>query len=160
MTGVLLAVGVTTACDPSATISTTTIAYTTDELLTREMERRDIDVQWLSCNAGFGDRGTPSASASERNVAELDCEGQTKDTKDIEVRGKVTRAVDGACVRGELTVKVDGKERFRVTALGDCDATSAPPVDRPSGGADPTTTVTVTKTVYCQDRPQCWPEGK
>lgn len=147
------------ACEPG-TMSSATVAWTTDELMTREMERRETEVQWLTCTAHFGERGGATPSASVRNVADVDCEGRTTDGRDITVTGEVTRAVGGSCVRGDLTARIDGKEWFRVTGLGDCDATSAPPVgvDPPGGG--PTTTVTVTKTVYCRSAPTCWPEGK
>lgn len=158
--GVLLGAGATVACEPANTLSTATISFTSDALLTRELERRDHPVRWLTCTAEYGDRATPSPSASEDTVADVDCEGQTTDGKDISVTGSVTRAVNGACVRGDLTAEVDGKRLFQVSALGDCDATGAPPVNQPGGGAGPTTTVTVTRTVYCQSDPQCWPEGK
>ncbi|MFD5571640.1 hypothetical protein [Streptomyces cadmiisoli] len=145
-------------CEPGA-LSSATVAYTTDELATRELERREADVQWLSCTADFAGGDRPSPTASERTVADVDCEGETRDGREITVTGRVTRAVDGACVRGDLTATVGGKQWFRVTGLGDCDATGAPPAgDRP--GAGPTTTVTVTRTVWCQDDPNCWPQGK
>ncbi|MBX9395198.1 hypothetical protein K4749_16745 [Streptomyces sp. TRM72054] len=146
------------ACEPGA-MSSVTVAFTTDELVTRELERQKADVRWLSCTADFGERSGSAPSASVSTVADVDCEGQTSDGKDITVTGKVTRAVDGACVRGDLTAKIDGKEWFRVSGLGDCDATSAPPAANPPGGG-PTTTVTVTRTVYCQSAPTCRPEGK
>ncbi|MBV7697674.1 hypothetical protein KWI83_19075 [Streptomyces sp. TRM70350] len=155
---VVAGVGGLVACEPGA-ISSVTVAYTTDELVTRELERQKADVQWLSCTADFGERSGSTPSAGVNTVADVDCEGQTSDGKDITVTGKVTRAVDGACVRGDLTARIDGREWFRVSGLGDCDATSAPPVDTPPGGG-PTTTVTVTKTVYCQSAPPCRPEGK
>ncbi|MFI9610774.1 hypothetical protein ACIHCM_03535 [Streptomyces sp. NPDC052023] len=136
------------------------MAWTTDQLVTRELERREIAVQWLTCTADAGDRSASAPSASARGVVDVDCEGRTTDGRDITVTGEVTRAVGGACVRGDLTVKVDGRERFRATGLGDCDATSAPPVGGEPPGGGPTTTVTVTKTVYCRSAPTCWPEGK
>ncbi|MFE2045450.1 hypothetical protein ACFXAZ_31945, partial [Streptomyces sp. NPDC059477] len=149
---------------PPTTLSTHAITFTTDQLVTQELERRKAQVRWLTCTADVGDDATPSPSASENIVADVDCEGQTDDGKDITVTGKVTRAVSGACVRGDLTAKIDGKQWFQVSGLGDCDATSAPPVNQPPvnqpPGAEPTTTVTVTRTVYCQSDPQCWPEGK
>ncbi|MFD7435729.1 hypothetical protein [Streptomyces sp. NPDC059861] len=147
------------ACEPG-TPSSATVAYTTDELVTRELERREADVRWLTCTADFGDRSASAPSASVRTVADVDCEGRTTDGRDITVTGEVTRAVGGACVRGDLTAKIDGREWFRVTGLGDCDATSAPPVGGNPPGGGPTTTVTVTKTVYCRSAPTCWPEGK
>lgn len=155
---VVVGVGGIVACEPGA-MSSATVAYTTDELVTRELQRQKADVQWLSCTADFGNRTGSTPSASVDTVADVDCQGRTTDGKDITVTGKVTRAVDGACVRGDLTAEVDGKEWFHVTGLGDCNATSAPPAgNRPGGG--PTTTVTVTKTVWCHGDPNCWPEGK
>ncbi|MFV0136069.1 hypothetical protein ACLGIH_23150 [Streptomyces sp. HMX87] len=155
----VLAVGGVVACEPGG-MSSASVAYTTDETVTREMQRRDTEVRWLTCTADYGDSGR-SASATEETVASVDCEGETKDGKKITVDGKVTRIVDGACVRGELTAKVDGRQWFRVNGLGDCDATPTPPGNGPGGNAPrPTVTVTVTKTVWCQERPGCWPEGK
>jgi hypothetical protein len=46
-----------------------------------------------------------------------------------------------------------------VEGLGDCNATPTPPVNNP-GQPGPTVTVTVTKTIWCQNDPQCWPDGK
>ncbi|MFJ4471029.1 hypothetical protein ACIP2X_26595 [Streptomyces sp. NPDC089424] len=152
--------GALVACEPG-TMSSATVAWTTDELVTRELERREVAVQWLTCTAQLGDTSASATpSASVRNVADVDCEGRTTDGRDITVTGEVTRAVGGACVRGDLTVEVDGKQRFRFTGLGDCDATSAPPVGGAPPAGGPTTTVTVTKTVYCRSAPTCWPEGK
>ncbi|KOG40787.1 hypothetical protein AQJ84_12535 [Streptomyces resistomycificus] len=152
-----LAVGGAVACDPAG-LNSATVAYTTDQTVTAELERQKADVRWLNCTASYGDgRSTPTAT--ENAVAEVDCEGETDDGKDITVTGKVTRAVSGACVRGDLTAKIDGKVWFHVEGLGDCDAKNTPPVNDP-GQPGPTVTVTVTKTVYCQKAPQCWPDGK
>ncbi|MET9440363.1 hypothetical protein [Streptomyces sp. NPDC006610] len=150
-------------CEPGTTMSSVAVSYTTDELATRELERRGAGVQWLTCTANFGDRGGAAPSASERTVAEIDCEGRTDDGREITVTGRVTRAVDGACVRGDLTAKVGGKQLFRVSGLGDCGATAAPPIRQPGGrpgGPGATATVTVTRTVWCHTDPECWPEGK
>ncbi|WP_247694137.1 MULTISPECIES: hypothetical protein [Streptomyces] len=154
-------VGGLVACEPGG-LSSATVAYTTDELVTREMERRDAEVQWLTCTANFGSQGGSTPTAGEDTVADVDCQGRTGTGKEITVDGKVTRAVNGACVRGRLTVEIDGKEWFRVNGLGDCDAApSTPPAGQPGGQQPgPTVTVTVTKTVYCQRAPQCWPDGK
>ncbi|WP_409472185.1 hypothetical protein [Streptomyces sp. HC307] len=75
---VVVGVGGIVACEPGA-MSSVTVAYTTDELVTRELERQKADVQWLSCTADFGNRtgSTPSAS--------VDCQGRTTDGKDITV---------------------------------------------------------------------------
>ena len=83
-------------------------------------------------------------------------------------RVRVTRAVDGRCVRGDLTAKVDGKQWFRVSGLGNCDAPSTPTRTPPAtwqppddGRPAPTVTVTVTRTIWCQKDPNCLPvEGK
>ncbi|GAA4801730.1 hypothetical protein [Streptomyces ziwulingensis] len=165
---VAVAAGSAAACEPGG-LNTATVALTTDQTVTRELERQQTDVRWLTCTASYDDDGgdrSASPSASEETVASVDCEGETADGRDITVDGRITRVVEGACVRGELTVKVDGKERFRVNGLGNCDATpspagNAPTANGPTGnGAGPTVTVTVTRTVYCQTRPDCWPEGK
>ncbi|MFI8945341.1 hypothetical protein ACIGO6_02350 [Streptomyces sp. NPDC053750] len=156
--GAVVAVGGVVACDPDG-LSSASVAYTTDQTVTRELDRRDADVRWLTCTSSFGDTGR-SASATEKNVASVHCEGKTDGGQDITVDGEVTRVVNGACVRGNLTAKVDGKEWFRVKGLGNCDATSAPPANRPSQ-QQPGPTVTVTRTVWCPDDPHCRPvEGK
>ncbi|GAA3498017.1 hypothetical protein GCM10019016_051200 [Streptomyces prasinosporus] len=121
-------------------------------------------MRWLSCTASFGESGGSSSapSGSEETVASVDCQGETEDGKEITVTGKVTHAVNGACVRGDLTAEVDGKRWFRVDGLGDCDASSPPRVGEPTRrGPDPTVTVTVTTTVWCDRYPSCRPvEGK
>lgn len=159
---VVLAVGGAVACD-AVGMSTASIAWTTDKTVTDELERQKADVQWLTCRASYGGDGDGSTpSAGEETVAEVDCTGKTKDGKEITVDGLVTRAIDNKCVRGHLTAKVDGKTWFEVDGLGDCDGTPSP-ITPPSGGAQqpgPTVTVTVTRTVYCKEEPQCWPEGK
>ncbi|MFH8972594.1 hypothetical protein [Streptomyces sp. NPDC017890] len=156
--GVLVTVGGAVACEAGG-LSSASVAYTTDQTVTRELERRKADVRWLTCTASFGDDGA-TASAGEDTVASVDCKGETDDGKDITVDGEVTRVVNGACVRGDLSAEVDGKEWFRVQGLGNCDATSAPPADRPSRH-QPGPTVTVTRTIWCPDDPHCRPvEGK
>ncbi|MER6674679.1 hypothetical protein [Streptomyces sp. NPDC000983] len=159
---VVLAVGGTVACEGTG-ISTASIAWTTDQTVTRELERQKAEVQWLTCTASYGDDGEAGSAptAGEQTVAEVDCTGKTKDGKDITVDGVITRAIDGKCVRGHVTAKVGGKTWFEVDGLGDCEGTPSP-VAPPSGDAQPgaTVTVTVTRTVYCQEKPQCWPEGK
>ncbi|MGW0815938.1 hypothetical protein ACWD00_22195 [Streptomyces viridiviolaceus] len=156
----VVAVGGLVACDPAG-LSSASVAYTTDQTVTRELERQKADVRWLTCTASYGDDGG-TASADEDTVASVDCRGETDDGQDITVDGKVTRVVEGACVRGDLTAKVDGKEWFRVQGLGDCDATTAPPAQTPTRGQPgPTVTVTVTRTVWCDAYPNCRPvQGK
>ncbi|MFJ4279203.1 hypothetical protein [Streptomyces massasporeus] len=158
----VLAVGGAVACEPGA-ISSASVAYTTDETVTKELNRQKAGVRWLTCTASYGENGGKSTpSARERTVATVDCEGETEDGKDITVDGKVTHAVDGACVRGNITAKVDGKVWFQVDGLGDCDSTTPPPVGGPADGRPgPTVTVTVTQTVWCDRYPDCRPvEGK
>jgi hypothetical protein len=153
----VVAVGGLAACEPGG-LNSATVAYTTDQTVTAELERRKADVRWLTCTASYDDGATPSAS--ESTVAEVDCEGETGDGQDITVTGKVTRAVSGACVRGDLTARIDGKQWFHVEGLGDCDARTTPPAGLP-GRPGPTVTVTVTQTIWCESYPTCRPvEGK
>ncbi|MFI8895299.1 hypothetical protein [Streptomyces paradoxus] len=157
-----VAVGGAAACEPGS-ISSASVAYTTDETVTKELNRQKAGVRWLTCTASYGESGgKASPSARERTVATVDCEGETDDGKDITVDGRVTHAVDGACVRGKITAKVDGKVWFEVDGLGDCNSTSPPPVGGPPGGQPgPTVTVTVTQTIWCEQYPDCRPvEGK
>jgi len=155
----VVAVGGAVACEPGG-LNTATVAYTTDQTVTAELQRQKADVRWLNCTASYDDGASPSASATENTVASVDCKGETDDGKDITVTGRVTRAVSGACVRGDLTAEIDGKQWFHVSGLGDCDAKTTPPVNRP-GQPGPTVTVTVTRTVWCQVDPSCHPvEGK
>ena len=158
----VIAVGGAVACDPGG-LSSATVAFTTDQTVTEELERQKADVQWLNCTGSYEDAkgGSAAPTASENTVVKVDCEGETKDGKDITVTGRITRAVSGSCVRGHLVAKIDGKEWFNVNGLGNCDATPSPV--NPGGGGQqpgPTVTVTVTKTVYCKEHPNCWPEGK
>ncbi|WP_372497301.1 hypothetical protein [Streptomyces muensis] len=159
----VLAVAGMSACDPGG-LNSATVAFTTDQTVTAELERQKADVQWLNCTGSYdgdGDGKSGGATASANTVVKVDCEGETSDGKDIVVTGRITRAVSGSCVRGDLVAKIGGKEWFHVNGLGDCDATPSPV--NPSGGGQqpgPTVTVTVTKTVYCKQHPNCWPEGK
>ncbi|MFH8799618.1 hypothetical protein ACH4F6_08495 [Streptomyces sp. NPDC017936] len=145
------------ACEPGG-LSTATVAYTTDQAATAEIERRDVDVRWLTCTAGYGDDG--GSGAGERTVASVDCEGETGDGRDITVDGHVTRAVDGSCVRGDLRAQVGKRQLFRVGGLGDCENATPSPVAPPGSGQQgepgrPTVTVTVTRTVWCQGEGDC-----
>lgn len=116
------------ACDPvDGGMNTAAVAITTDEMATKELERQKLDVLWISCNARFKDKVTPSSGSPARDTrVTVDCQGQARnekgsdDTSDITVKGTVTSFVDGGCVRGDLTAKVDGKEWFRVDVLGNC----------------------------------------
>ncbi|MEU7582572.1 hypothetical protein AB0B50_33890 [Streptomyces sp. NPDC041068] len=160
------ALGVT-ACEPvEGDINTSAVAITTDEMGTKELERQGVDVSWLSCTASFEDKVTPrSESANVESVVKVDCQGETDDGTDITIRGRVHSVVDGACVRGNLTAKVGGKEWFRVDVLGNCEADNGNDDGNGDGNGDgghdggdqpsttpshqepepgPTTTVTVT----------------
>ena len=157
----VLGAGGIAACDPGG-LSAASVAFTTDQTVTKELERQKADVQWLNCTGSYdGGSGGSSPQAGERTVVKVDCEGETSDGKDITVTGRITRAVSGSCVRGDLVAEVGGTEWFHVNGLGRCDSTPSP-VGPGDGGQQPgpTVTVTVTKTVYCQERPNCWPEGK
>ncbi|WP_224354047.1 hypothetical protein [Streptomyces olivaceus] len=164
--GAAAAVAGLVACEPGG-LGTTTVSYTTDQTVTRELDRQQAPVRWLTCTAsrdGDGDGDGATAPAGEQGEVEtvvaVDCEGETDDGKDITVDGEVTRVVDGTCVRGDLTAEVGGEQVFHVNGLGNCDATGTPPADRPSPG-QPGPTVTVTRTIWCPDDPHCRPvEGK
>ncbi|WP_051812613.1 hypothetical protein [Streptomyces sp. NRRL S-340] len=166
------AAGALAACDPGG-LSTATVSYTTDRTATAELNRRHTSVSRLSCTARDGDGGrahTPGRqqpSASRVTVVTVDCRGRTGDGREITVTGKVTRAVDGVCVRGDLTAKAGGRTVFHVDGLGDCDAATGPggrppatrePAHRPSHRQPaPVVTVTVTRTLWCGTDPACGP---
>ena len=157
----VLAVGGVVACEPGG-IGSAAVAYTTDEAATAEIERRDVDVRWLTCTADYGDATGDGASAGRETVASVDCEGETGNGRDITVTGHVTRAVDGSCVRGDLRADVGDKQLFRVGGLGDCKSATpsplAPPRSaQPAEPGRPTVTVTVTETVRCDGDNRCGP---
>ena len=167
---VVVAVGGAVACEP-ADLSSASVAYTTSRTATEQLERQHVKVRWLSCSGDYGSN-TRSATAgrqpapSETTVVTVNCKGQTGDGKDITVKGRVTRAVDGRCVRGDLRATVGGKQVFHVEGLGNCDAPSAPSYTPPASyqptvPGQPGPTVTVTRTIWCQRDPSCWPvQGK
>ncbi|MGW0992107.1 hypothetical protein [Streptomyces sp. NPDC002520] len=164
----IVGAGALAGCEPGG-LGAAAVAYTTDKTATDELKRRHVDVNWLSCTADYGNHGfTPgrSPSPTESTVVSVDCQGQTGDRQKITVTGKVTKSVDGACVRGSLTATVAGRRVFHVDGLGDCSATPAPVFTppatvRPPGQPEPTVTVTVTRTLWCKGDPTCWPvEGK
>ncbi|MET7679858.1 hypothetical protein [Streptomyces sp. NPDC005423] len=161
---VVLAVGGAVACQPGD-VSSTTVAYTTDRTATAELERQHVSVSWLTCTGDYGEHGkayTPGRSPSPTATAmvSVDCQGKTDDDRDITVTGRVTRAVDGACVRGDLLAEVAGRRVFHVSGLGDCTAVPrsspyTPPVTRRPTYGGPGPTVTVTRTVWCPGDPTC-----
>lgn len=165
---VVIAAGGAVACQPGD-LSSASVAYTTDQTATKELQRQHVTVRWMNCSGDYGGGRTAASgaapSASESTVVTVDCQGQTDNNKDIRVKGRVTRAVDGKCVRGDLTGTVGGKEVFHVSGLGNCEGStpSPPAASRPNapGQPGPTVTVTVTKTIWCQGDPTCWPaQGK
>ncbi|MGW7274926.1 hypothetical protein ACWGH5_30940 [Streptomyces sp. NPDC054864] len=163
------------ACDPvDGGMNTAAVAITTDQLATKELERQHLDVLWISCTARYKDKVTPTGDGPDRDArVTVDCQGQARegkggeDTSDITVKGTVTSVVDGHCVRGDLTAKVDGKEWFRVDVIGDCsggDRTTEPeepgrpqepeqPDQSDEPDQRPTATVTVTATPDPPPRP-------
>jgi len=144
------------ACEPVdgiGALNTAAVAVTTDRTATRALEHEGVQVAWLTCTAsleGGGATRSTGPSASARRVAEVHCDGETKSGGDIALDGKVTHAVEGRCVRGDMTAKTGGRAVFRATLLGDCTApaTTAPPAGAPGRGNGPTATVTVTVTAY------------
>ncbi len=115
-----------TACE-GGSLSSAAVAITTDGTVTKELNRQKDKVRWLTCNASFGDRDGSSASPrSQETAASVDCEGETEGGKEITVTGRITHAVNNACVRGDITAKVDGRQVFHVEGLGDCDSRARP----------------------------------
>ncbi|WP_190135078.1 hypothetical protein [Streptomyces longispororuber] len=115
------------ACDPvEGDMSTSAIAVTTDKTGTAELERQHLDVAWLNCTASFvnkGDGADDRTAKDEPREAEVDCQGKSKGDdgeQDITIKGRVTEVVNGRCVRGNLTARVEGKEWFRADVLGNC----------------------------------------
>ncbi|GAA3478916.1 hypothetical protein [Streptomyces yanii] len=141
-------------------MNSASVALTTDRAGTGALERKGVDVRWLNCTAevegGGTTRSSPSPSASVRQVAHVDCRGRTAGGKDVTLAGKVTKEVNGVCVRGDLTGKVGDRTVLRADVLGNCDAAPStggvtPPTGG-GGGARPTVTVTVTVTEYAQGK--------
>ncbi|MEV6026925.1 hypothetical protein [Streptomyces sp. NPDC052036] len=166
---VAVAMGAAVACQPGD-LSTVAAAYTTDQTATRELQRHHVTVRWLSCTGGYGTGGTATRSAgtpapTQTTVVSVDCQGKTGDDKDITVKGRITRVVDGRCVRGDLRATVGGRQWFHVSGLGNCDAAPTPTYQQPGtyqpAPGLPGPTVTVTRTIWCQGDPTCWPvQGK
>ncbi|MET8270783.1 hypothetical protein [Streptomyces sp. NPDC005096] len=149
------------ACEPIDGLNSASVALTTDRTGTGALERKGVDVRWLNCTAevegGGATSSSPSPSASVRQVARVDCRGRTVGGKDITLAGKVTKEVNGVCVRGDLTGRVSDRTVLRADALGNCDAAPStggvtPPTGGGAGGsgggARPTVTVTVTVIEY------------
>ncbi|MGW0963579.1 hypothetical protein ACWD4K_32245 [Streptomyces gelaticus] len=150
---VVAAVAGAVACEPAAGLNSASIAVTTDQVGTGALERNGVDVRWLNCTAGVDGNGIAAASpaASARRAADVNCTGKTGGGEVITLTGKVTQALGGRCVRGDLTARAGGRSVFRADVLGNCDATpSTVVVDPPPAGGGvgfrPTVTVTVTVT--------------
>ncbi|MGH4028213.1 hypothetical protein ACQB60_04655 [Actinomycetota bacterium Odt1-20B] len=113
------------------------VAVTTDQMGTRELERQHVDVRWLNCTATYG-KAKVVDNNGEKNVgaASVDCRGEAEDGRDITLTGKVTSEVEDRCVRGDLTARVEGKEWFRVSVLGDCEG-GPPQTEEPNPEPDP-----------------------
>ncbi|MFB7509904.1 hypothetical protein [Streptomyces broussonetiae] len=161
---VVVAGGALVACQPTG-LDSMTAAYTTGRTATAGLKQQHVDVSWLSCTGHDRSNGTAGTlSPTGTGAVFVDCKGETGHRQKITVTGRVTKVVDGACVRGDLTAWVGGRQVFHVSGLGDCNATPGPtykpPTYRPGGGR-PTVTVTVTRTLWCKGDPTCWPvEGK
>ncbi|OIK01456.1 hypothetical protein BIV25_05645 [Streptomyces sp. MUSC 14] len=161
---VVVAGGALAGCQPTD-LNSSSAAYTTGTTATAELKQRHVDVSWLSCTGNYGGKGKAGTPApTETTVVSVECQGETRSKKKITVTGRVTKAVDGACVRGSLTARVGGRQVFHVSGLGDCSATPGPTYTPPTyhpGGGQPTVTVTVTRTLWCKGDPTCWPvQGK
>ncbi|MCT9087739.1 hypothetical protein N4G70_02550 [Streptomyces sp. ASQP_92] len=149
------ALALTTACDPVGGLNSAAVAVTTDQVATAALQHQHVDIKWLTCTAHLdnGPRATPSAGSATKDVADVTCDGETKDGRPITVRGTVTQEVEGRCVKGDLTAKVADRTVFRASVLGDCTA-PAPTTTRvtPAPGGHPTVTVTVTVTQSFQGK--------
>ncbi len=151
------------ACEPGNGMSIAAVAITTDRTGTHALEQQGVDVRWLTCTASYashalsdGKGETTGTSPSAKSVASVDCKGEAEDGRDLTIKGKVTQEVNGTCVRGDLTARVDGKERFRVDVLGDCRAgTPGTATPRTTPPRNPGATVTVTRTVTEYPNPGC-----
>ncbi|MEU3371533.1 hypothetical protein ABZ734_13790 [Streptomyces sp. NPDC006660] len=147
---VVLALVGLTACDPVGGLNSAAVAVTTEQAATAELAHHHVDIKWLTCTAdlGHGPSATPSAGSTTRDVAAVDCQGETKDGRPVTVKGRVTAEVEGRCVKGDLTAKAAGRTVLRASVLGDC-AAPAPTAGQatPRPGATPTVTVTATVTV-------------
>ncbi|MEU6841255.1 hypothetical protein ABZ930_05175 [Streptomyces sp. NPDC046716] len=126
------------ACQPTdGDLNPSTVAATTDQQATAELNRQNAHVRWLSCSAAYVN-STGNSGATTQDV-HVDCNGKTTDGKQITVTGNAYAVVSGKCVRGSFTAKVEGKLWFHVGVLGNCSApdTTTPPTDEPSDTRQP-----------------------
>ncbi|MFJ8827118.1 hypothetical protein ACIREE_35785 [Streptomyces sp. NPDC102467] len=98
----------------------TTVSVTTEKQATEELNRQHADVAWLSCKSTASGSGT-SAGSSPTEVT-VDCQGKTKDGKDITIKGWVYGVVPDKCVRGNTIAHVDNQVWFHLQVLGNCAA--------------------------------------
>ncbi|MYT73094.1 MULTISPECIES: hypothetical protein [unclassified Streptomyces] len=117
------------ACQPTdEDLNPSTVAATTDQQGTAELNRQNAHVRWLSCSAAYINRTSGNGSTSQD--VHVDCHGKTTDGKQITLTGDAYAVVSGKCVRGSFTAKVEGKLWFRVDVLGNCSAPdSTPPAE-------------------------------
>ncbi|HEY8982794.1 MAG TPA: hypothetical protein VIU15_24830, partial [Streptomyces sp.] len=120
-------------CDPGG-IGAVGVANTTGVVAKEELRRRGVAVRWLNCTGQYvSSSETPGVSVGgEVSHVSVDCDGTTEDGQDVTLTGRVTRAVEGACVRGDLSADVGERQVFRVSGLGEC--ASPTPVVSPSVG--------------------------
>ncbi|MBH5334787.1 hypothetical protein IHE55_08255 [Streptomyces pactum] len=122
------AMALTVACEPDDDRGLTAIgvAYTTDKVATEALERGRVQVRWLTCSGDA--KGDERAGASRTPVREVAvrCRGRTEQgDADIQVDGVVTYERKGACVKGDLTAKLEGRQVFRADVIGDCGSAEA-----------------------------------
>ncbi|WP_372346492.1 hypothetical protein [Streptomyces sp. KL116D] len=131
--GVVAAVvGGAVACQPvDGDLNVTTVAATTDQEATQELNRQNADVAWLSCTGAYKNGGTQGSSSPSE--VQVKCTGRTKKGEDITVDGWANGVVSGHCVRGTFIARIEGKVWFRLSVLGNCaetGATSQPPEEQ------------------------------
>ncbi|MFJ8232324.1 hypothetical protein ACIQ9E_20535 [Streptomyces sp. NPDC094448] len=144
-----------TACEPrERTLSSSSVAMTTEHTARSTLERIGFDIRSFDCTATVpGERGRTGPSAVPAGApgqATVACEGRTRTGQPVALKGKVTDETAGACVRGDLDARVDGKLVFEAQYLGRCDRgrSRAPATRTPGERPRPavTTTVEVTAT--------------
>ncbi|WP_306321680.1 MULTISPECIES: hypothetical protein [unclassified Streptomyces] len=134
------------ACQPiEGDLDPSTVAATTDQQATVELDRQHAKVAWISCTAAYS--GPTKSGDSAPSEVKVDCRGRTKDGKDITVNGWVYGAVSGKCVRGKVIARVEGKVWFNYGVLGNCaapDGSSTQPHEsqKPQPQPQPTRTPT------------------
>ncbi|MDT3395657.1 hypothetical protein RKE29_03160 [Streptomyces sp. B1866] len=112
-----------TGCDPDESgLGPASVAFTTDKLSTRALERGGLSVRWLTCTGDPKEERVAGSSASRSPDVSIDCRGRTDDDRKIRITGVVRYAEESRCVRGELTAAVDGHRVFRTRAIGKCDS--------------------------------------